>query len=135
MEQPNQTILIYSLFYEQPVPPKSLVKISEFNKEEILKFLIKLKIAVTRINLRNLNHPFVKQLIDLLPLTSAQRVRDFLANDELAYYLTNADVINSILAEILNDDKPPEESAAPHGNFVPAFHARPHGILKLITGV
>jgi len=117
MEQPNQTVLIYSLFYGHAVPAKSLDLLSGLDRDEILKFLIKLKIAISRINLRNLHHPFIQEVIAVLPSSSRQKLIAFLASDELAYYLTNSDVINSIIADILNNEIPHEGPASQQENL------------------
>ena len=64
MNQANHTVLIYSIFYGQVgLPSRNLNRIAGIEYNEALRFLIKLKIAVSRPAIRNIDHPFIRQLI------------------------------------------------------------------------
>jgi len=107
MDQPNHTILIYSLFYNKSdTPSKDLNRISGINRDDALRFLIKLKIAVSRMSGRNIDHPFILQVIATLPPDLGKRLYAMLSAPALGDFLTHPVVINSIIADILSQTNP-----------------------------
>jgi hypothetical protein len=106
MNQANHTVLIYSMFYGQvTLPPRNLNRIVGIDHTEVLRFLIKLKIAVSRPGIRNVDHPFILQLIAVLPPTQGKRLHQMLSNPGLGDFLTHPIVVNLILTDILNEPR------------------------------
>ncbi|HEY8929825.1 MAG TPA: hypothetical protein VIM55_11570 [Mucilaginibacter sp.] len=119
MEQKQYTILIYTQFFgTTQLPPKNLDKIKGLDRDNVLRFLISIKIAVTKTYGKNITHPFIQLLLKNLPRNHANRLTTMLSMDNQAYFLTHPVVINQIVADILNE---PEDQLMPRINQLDYF--------------
>lgn len=119
MEQKQYTILIYTQFFgTTTLPPKNLDKIKGIDRDNIYRFLISVKIAITKTYGKNITHPFVQLLIKNLPRNHASRLATMLSMDNQAYFLTHPVVINQIIADLLNE---PQDELIPGINQLEYF--------------
>ena len=116
MDQKRYTVLIYTQYYgTDQLPPKDLAKIRGLNRDNVLRFLIAVKIAVTKTSGGNIEHAYVRLLLRDLPKEHGNRLATMLSTDSQAYFLSHPVVIDQILADILNEA---QETEVPRLNQV-----------------
>jgi hypothetical protein len=119
LNQPHYTILIYTHFFgTTQLPERGLSKIKGLNRDNVLRFLLAVKIAITKTSGKNLTHPFIKLLLRDLPRNHASRLATMLSQDNQAYFLSHPVVIDQIIADILNE---PPDTEQPGLNMVDYF--------------
>jgi hypothetical protein len=119
MEQKQYTVLIYTLYYgTDKLPDRNIDRIKGLNRDNVLRFLIQIKIAVAQTQGKNITHPFIRLLIKNLPKDHGSRLASMLVMENQAYFLTTPVIVNQIIADILNE---PTDAEIPDKNHVEYF--------------
>ena len=103
MDQQQNTILIYTLFYRtNELPSKNLDLLKGLNRDNVLRFLIAMRTAVARHKGPSIKQLFIQRFIKNLPANTQKRVLTFLTQENYAYFLTVPLIIMQLITEVLS---------------------------------